>query len=519
VHSLNSCRSVPVTIYRPALLVGLYFFLSPAVSAPVRESSLLQVFSPLFVEEPYALAEYTDSSFLRLRSTFNPLYSEKDRATDGSRRTISAATNGYSAEWFSHLNRVQYFLSYSHDAGSATYRDSVESYGWIFRQKEWNLTAGTAYRYRNLQFGFALGRHWPQQMEREHLYEIRDNMKKYLARGPWRYSLDAEMLFSAVTARLSLFSGPIHSSVTKLNTTDETSYRSFPLSLIRHRADAGIAVQSGPADVSFTFEIDYYENGNLQTVRNSMPQDIAISNYRMMHHGRSALPFTDSLGWYLSGAIAGGWVASYNFDRDRFTFFKSEKMRLNTLFSGIGIKLPVSLTAGMFQSLVKGTSPTGFLKLSALSAWSVFQPLDYRYTNAYLHYRETGGFIRRDWRLSHCEFTPRINLSYIEAHATAAYSHKEIVVLFPVYVDTVSEELLNTQLLLLEPSLSVSVRLYRIHLRGTIAQMLPFFFAGGTSPASFASSQTDQHDEMSIAGGTRIAVTATWHVPSLDKQK
>ncbi len=512
MYSLNSRKRFDFQKYRPVLIAGLYFFLYAAEQLSAQDVRLFREFTPLFTHTPLQLTDLPDSSLLRLHSTFNPLYSEKDRATHGDRRTVGISTRGYSVDWFSRFRQVNYYLSCNRNAATATYRDTSEDYGCTYRSVGWNLAAGATYRNGNLLFGFGLGRHWPERMEQEHLYEIRDDVTTYITRGPWQFTLDTKWFFSRATTRLSLFSGPIHSSVSKLITSDEMKFRSFPLTLILHRADGGFDFYTGTTSAATTFGIDYFENADLQTVHNSMPQDIAISNFRLDHSGYTKVPFTDSLGWNLSGSLAGGWVASYNFERNRFTFFKADEIRLRNLSVGIGTKLPAALTAGIFHTSLKGNSPTGFLKLSALSAWSIFRPLDYQYTNAELRYHETGGFINRKCTLSFLEVTPQLALSYFTAHATATYSHKEIVVLLPVYIDTVAKDFFDIRLLLLEPALRVSSRLGRIQFYGTISQKLPFPFKTAPSAEQGTSPEANHQISTTTWGGTMMAISAVWDV-------
>jgi hypothetical protein len=472
---------------------------------------------PYLASGHYSLADLPDSAQLYLKTDFNPLYSEKDRATNGDSQRVQFTTRSVSGGIFSKSGPVAGYLTIDNSVLDATARYRDVAYTLESRRQEWNVAAGGILRRGPVRIGAALGRHLPQGMEREHVAAIRSKPAKYLRQGPWQGSLELEADFNNVAGHFSLYSGPIHSSVTTLATSDGAAFRSFPVSVVMHRAAAGIDIRRGRYGSTTTFTADYYENADLLSTANNMPEDIAIGNYLLSHRGGVRLPFIDSLWWGLSGSIAGGWAASYNFDRDRFTFFKAEAVRLSTGSAEAGVKLPYSLAAGINGAAIKGKSPSGLLRLSALSAWSVFKPFDYRYTDAELAYREAGGFINWKWSRSCFELVPQLYCSHISARMTLSAAHREIVVLVPVYTDTTSITTFDNQLLLFEPSLNARVRLGSVVIVGSAYQELPWLIPDGKKVHDEPRKPLRER-EMIISGGTRLALSATWNLPGIKKQ-
>lgn len=499
---------------RPVFFAGLFcmvlLYLYPVCS---QEKTLPQQLQLHLVYVPQSLFDLPDSAQVRFGTTFAPLYSEKDLATNGDSQLVALEAHGVTAGLYSRYKQLRYFVACSHDGGEAALRQRESGYSLIHERSEWNFTSAVAYRYRNLHLGFGLGRHWPKYMERDHLRGIGNDVGGYVVRGPWQVSLCVKGDFRRASAWLSLFSGPVHSSVVKLVTGDEARFRSFPLSIVRHSIDAGLEVTIASVATSTQWGIDFCENADLQTVENTMPQDVAISNFRLVQRGGTRLAWTDSLWWEVSGSLAGGWGASYNFHRERFTFFKAATLRQYNVCVGGGVKLPHGMTSGLFQAWSSATSTSGFLKLSVLSAWSIFQSLDYKYKDAALSYGETGVFLNRTFSRLFFECTPQFKVSYVKTQMVFSRTRKEIVVLLPVYGDAEEVEVFNTPLVLVDPSVSVVVRWGRLVVNAALHQMVPIVPYTTNTESSDEGKETLVNYDTKITGGTRVSLGAMWNIP------
>jgi len=481
-----------------------------AVNAPSQP--LPYLLTPNLTWEPPALYDLPDSTCVQMGTTFAPLYSEKDRATNGDIQHVELLTQGFSAGFFSRYKKLKYYVSLQSDQVKATYKERASDYYFVHERSDRNVAAGAAYLYKNLYAGCGIGRHLPANMDREHVREIIDDPGLYLTQGPWQFSCAIKAALAPAALRLSLFSGPVQSSATTLVNSNGSNFRTFPLSIIRHSAEAGVELQGNILYTSTLLGADYFEDADLLTVKNSMPQDVALVNYHIVHKGTARLNFTDSLGWRASGSVAGGWGASYNFDRDRFTFFEAEAVRFNSVAAEVGARLPGFVTAGGSHYMLEGSSPKGHLKLSALSAWSLFESLDYRYRDALLTYAETGLYVNRRFRGLKFECTPQINVAYVKTEMTLNRSRKEIVVLLPVYGNETALEVFATPLLLVTPSVSFQARWGSVSINGSLHQILPVVSLQTNASKSEEGIAPNPSQDNSITGGTVLSLHAVWNL-------
>lgn len=119
-----------------------------------------------------------------------------------------------------------------------------------------------------------------------------------------------------------------------------------------------------------------------------------------------------------------------------------------------GLRLPYDITSGLSGVYSSIKVPRSNLKLSALSSWSVFVPLDYRIDRAEINYTEAGFFVNKPFSWKQLKIIPDITLSYIHAEVNYAYSEKKIIVLLPVYFNEKSVDV-KANVILLTPSLTV----------------------------------------------------------------
>jgi hypothetical protein len=440
-----------------------------------------------------------------IRYTFAPLLSEiKTTNSDNYNSQILKQCGQSDILWCN--KTVRYHLSYSFTDFNAAYRDDFAHYSFDNVQKQHTLAASTLFTFNNTGIGLLLGRHFSKDLDIEHRYEIADAFSKYLSNGPWIYSLSAEQTINKFHLALTLFSGPVYSSVSRMITRTSGSFRTFPVSLISRTFDLTVDYKVNSLYLSNGFQFSSWHNVDLLETSNSMPQDVELQRYSLFESGHVSIPFSDSLFWNINGSLTGGWIASYNFNRNRFTFFKTDSVRFRSISALCGLTLSRNSSAELFGDFTTFSSPGGTLQLSALSAWSVFSPLDYKYTDVKGDYSEIGIQLHRMMQLSLFSFVPSISCSYVKTFMNLTYSEKEVVVLIPVYVNAARIEPVNKQIIMLTPELSAKATVGRYAFQLKATQLLPIELKKGkTSQSSETADKSGNNRSQRFWGGTSLS--------------
>lgn len=454
--------------------------------------------------------ELPDSTQIHLSDNYDPLLSEKPESTQDNYNSL-VNSNKIQLSCFLNTSKAKYHLSCSYSDFFAAYRDESQKYSFQNQRKEWDPSVGILYSFGQVSYGFGIGRHLADYMHIEHISDISDDPLKYITHGPWQFSLATKLHTKHSDLSLSMFSGLIHSSLSKLITTDGNSYRAFPVSLLEQTADIGVNVNGQKFFTKTAVSINNFENTDFEKTPNGMPLELEITRYGLSHEGALKSALSDSLFWKLSGNVAGGWIVSYNFERD-IKFFKADSIRSANLSTLIGLRLPGKLISGISSSIYKFSSPTGFLKLSGFTAWSVFNPLDYRFTDAKMKYYETAIFVNRKFSRDWVNFTPNVSISYVKTWMFVNYTHKEVVVLLPVYVNPESLKVFDNQYLLLAPSLAITVHTGQFDIAASILQRIPFLIKSDNFKNSDDPGDDDTQKRASFTGGTLLSVMAIWNI-------
>lgn len=459
-----------ITNSKPVSIAGLLFIIL-CIQLPVAQASFSLLTDNLFTNpKPPATTDSVTTSALQY--TFAPLLSEiKTTDTDNYNSQVMIHSGQTSILWCN--NRSKYLLSYSFTDCNAAYRDDIERYSFDNAQKQHTLSASTLFSFNNSEIGLLLGRHFSKDLDIEHRYEIADAFGNYISSGPWIYSFAIEKKINRTDVGLSLFSGPVYSSVSRMITRSNGSFRTFPVSLINRTCDLTLDYSDNILHLSLKFQGSSWHTADLLETSNSMPQDIEMQRYSISRSMCVSVPFSDSLYWSVNGSMTGGQIVSYNFDRNRLTFCKADSVRIKSVSVLGGLALSRKSCAELSGNFTTFSSPGGILRLSALSAWSVFRPLDYKYTDVHGDYTEFGIHLHRTIQYKMFSFVPSISCSYVKATINLTYSEKEIVVLIPVYVNTVSVEPVNKRFVVLTPEITTNATIghYTFQLKAT--QLLP----------------------------------------------
>ena len=497
-------------INRPAFLAGLFFFALLIKNGTSQSFPSFQSVTDLLYCKPVSLVELPDSSRLDLKYQFDPLLSEKPRSSVD---TINSSIRSNTADIRLFVSRpsLKVFLSGTFSDLDIQACDDYQDYQLALVRRAFNVASGIMYAHHRFSAGIGIGRHFSKDADIEHWSEITANTKDYIAKGPWQYSVAGTVNLPVTKFHLSLFSGPVHSSIFTLSTNNNRSFRSFPITLIERSVQIGTSIKTRSFLSSTTAGITVFHNADLITCDNLMPQDIELTSYSLFTTGNAHLLILDSLFWKINAQITGGWVASYNFDRNNYTFFKADSLRLKGITGSIGLKAPMRIITGLSGTISQIQCPVGYLKLSALSVWSIFKPMDYRFKDIDLSYCEAGMFILRKFSLWCFDFTPSINFSHINVQFTGNYSHKEIVVLFPIYMQKESIDISDTKLFLLTPSLTTTLHVHSLSLTLSALQRIPFII----KEKQTGNGSSGGNDNAEFTGGTTISATMSWDIAPL----
>jgi hypothetical protein len=448
------------------------FFLSSSVTVWPSDIPAYNVLNPIFGSELPNLLEFPDSSQITFTADYSPLLIElKDSSQDNYNTRVQTVNSQLSI--YKHFSKCSFFGTCIYSDFSGIVRDDALDYSFGNVRHNADIVSGFLFHARQLSLGAAIGRMIAEKLEREHWSTITDSFTEYLLKSPWQVSCAARYTLNNFSLYSELFSGPVHSSITTLSNKESGSYRNFPIYLLKRNIRAGISGEFPSLRFNLDFIANTYKAADMISTSNAMPQDIAINAYQGLGKLHLKTQFTDSLFFRIDATIAGGAISSYNFSRDRLTTFESNSLRIRTFNISCGMKLPLKFSTGLACTIADLNLPTGFLRLSSFSSWSIFNPMDYHFNNATLSYFELGAYGNRKIHLKAVDLLPEISLSYIKVDGSFTYTHKEVVVLFPVYVDPIRKELVNSHILMITPALTVNFHIGKMGIGSSLVQKLP----------------------------------------------
>lgn len=459
-----------ITNSKPVLITGLLFI---ALCHQLTDAQIsLSLLTDNLLTNPKPPAATDTINTCALQYTYAPLLNEiKTNGSDNYNSNVLVHSGQSSILWCN--NRSKYLLSYSFTDFKAAYRDDTERYSFDNTQKQHTPYVSALFTINNTDVGLLLGRHFSKGLDIEHRYEITDAFGRYLSDGPWIYSLSAKQNIDKMNLGLSLFSGPVYSSVSRMVTRSSRSFRTFPVSLINRTCDLTLDYRDDDLCLSLNFQGSSWHTADLLETSNSMPQDIEFRRYRVSRSMCVSVPFSDSLYWSANGSMIRGHITSYNFTRNKLTFFKADSIRIKSVSVLGGLALSRKSCAELSGDFTTFSSPAGLLRLSALSAWSIFRPLDYKYTDVNGDYTELGIHLHRTMHYKKFSFVPSLSCSYIKAAMNLTHMKKEIVVLIPIYGDTVCVEPVNKRLIVLTPEITTNATIGHYAFQFKATQLIP----------------------------------------------
>jgi hypothetical protein len=297
----------------------------------------------------------------------------------------------------------------------------------------------------------------------------------YLPASPWsicaRFDVQPDTL---VGAYIEGYAGPMHLSTLALAKTADAGLRSFPLALNAHTLRAGASLTTTPIKAGIEAASTRILHGRYLYAENAMPSSVEIIAYHGSFDLSARVGIIDSLWMRGSCGVAGGWIDNHNLSEHGVTFFSADSLRLRWAALGAGAALPHAFSAGLLANGADVTCPRGWLKLSALSAWSIFRSLDYRFENIHARYWDAGGFIGKKFTCRALGFDAQLNGRYCRTYASGSYREKRIIILVPVYGSETSGYAWNAAGCILGAQLGVTIRLHGCTIGAHVDQMVPF---------------------------------------------
>jgi hypothetical protein len=505
VYLLNSLISKGF-INRPVLFAGLLFFFLYCRPIKAAEFPSYKAYRSTVISDVPDLHKLPDSSQVTVSTEYNPvLFEFKDTSADNYNTRIQSVDSKVGFFW--HGERYDFFATGSYSGFSGALRDDNIAYEIENCRYNGLIVGGLTYHTNRLSLSGEIGRVFAESVKRELWSTVTDSTGVYLSKSPWLVACAAKLVLKNISLSAGASSGPVHSSISKIVNRESGSYRNFPVYLLKRNLQAGIegAFPSVHFDVDFGFDV--FRTADMITTSNTMPQDIAINAYNVQGKLWLKTRFTDSLFCDVNGGIAGGAVASYNFNRDRMTMFESDSLMIRSGNVLCGMSLPRGFTLGAAASRVHLTMPAGYLRLSAFSNWSVFKPMDYRFSDASLMYTEMGLFGNREIKFKSVDLCPEIACSYVKVQGECIYERKDIVVLFPVYVDPVKETFINGKYLLITPELKAGVHLGKCDIRGSLSQRIPIELKERRKSGNGGDDSGSRSRKSRFYGGGRLLVS------------
>jgi hypothetical protein len=492
---------------RPAFVAGLFLFLTIINSLVwASEFPAYSTYKSTVASDLSDLLEFPDSSQITVSTEYNPiLFEMNDSSGENYDTRIHSVDSKFGV--FRRGIRYDYFVTGRYSGFSGILRDDNLAYEIENRRNNGEIVGGLSYHTNQFSLSGAIGRVFAESVKKEHWSTVTDSTDEYLPKSPWLVACAAKLALKNISLSAGVSSGPVHSSISKIVNRESGSYRNFPVYLLKRNLQAGIEGTFPLVHFDVDFGLDVFRTADMVTTSNAMPQDIAINAYDVQGKLWFKTRFTDSLFCNVHGDVAGGAVASYNFSRQRMTMFEADSLMIRSGDVLCGLRLPRGFTLGAAAARVHLTMPAGYLRLSAFSNWSVFKPMDYRFSDASLAYSEMGFFGNRRMQFKSVDFCPEITCSYVKVHGECVYERKEIVVLFPVYVDPGKETFINSKFLLITPDLRAGVHLGKFDIRGSLSQKIPIELkdrgkSGGDGDAGSSASGRSR-----FYGGCRLLVS------------
>ncbi len=346
------------------------------------------------------------------------------------------------------------------------------------QSKRVDITAGVSIPWQSFSLYLQAGRIFTPWYDYERSKKLfKESKNNYLFNGPWSILLNPSYESENFRIDLKAFTGPLLSYSNRLVNVHTDNFRSFPLS----SSAKGFSLKTEFASKKFVCSAEPFIT-NTSTSYWSSPENIMPSEGELTSYGtkiRLSLMNTllDTISAGISGSLSGGWFKGHDYELEGYTFLQADSLRFQSITAFIRTSLPKGFCFGIQGSVIRGRSPEGHLKLATFSDWTLFDPQDYKYSDADLHYSEIRGTLKKDFLISPVLIRPSIGVSYFKTRLKSHIKQKRIVVnLLPLYTDLGIKDLWNSEGLIISPGLKTILKTGNITLCLRGLQRLPVIF-------------------------------------------
>jgi hypothetical protein len=447
-----------------------------------------------------------------LSCTYNPLLNRLQETDEQAERSCIEGL-GWQGSIVYAGKRLVPQLHFSSHRLFAAFEQPSSSYGIKSQSSLDFVDAGVGVRFDEFNATLTIGRLLDGAYNSHLKADAQDSLATFLLEGPWRYQAAFGLDSKPVFGSLRLFCGPVYNSMTTLYNRSTHSNRTFPITLISHQAQLQGGVRGAWGSISGQLGVVGTQQRDLIESTNRMPVDINVAHYEAGVDAVVNTPLGDSLFAYVKVARLGGWSASYNFDRELFTFFKASPLWLSSAASEVGMQLTSTLEVGMFGEVLQGDIPEGFVKLSGFSNWSIFAPQDYKFSAAQASFYQGGGWAQLKRQFNALSVRGKIGASWFQTAASLSYRTKQVVVLLPVYLNPTDVQLWQERGFLIHPDITLTYACNPFIITAFVNQWIPLTLRNKGSAASESpppSSAPPQSKERFI-GGTHVGISLGWN--------
>lgn len=495
-------------LFRPVLITGLSVFISFCTRVSAQSVPLYRLSSEPFSFNPVKVADIDSISFLNVSYQFDPVITEKSRnEADDFNSSIHAHV--FDALYFYRNPGYSFFMNFAYTDMFAAYRNQVDPYAVTFDRKEADFSSGFALEQNRYSLGLGIGFHAPDHFHNDQIRNSSFENERIFSLKPWQFSLGYKMKITPwLIWNLDLFSGPVHSSLTRVLNNKSGGFRYFPLTIHRYSAETGIELNSKKGKLKSALYYIKTDNSEMIESRNSMPSELKLATYGGLISGSVRGKISDSLFLMLTGNFSGGYVSVFNFEKKKYTVLETGSLRMQTASYSAGLRLPHTINTGISGAYFMAQAPSGYLRLSTFSNWSLFKPLDYRFEHGEFKFLETGLFINKSFSFRFMRIDPEITISYIKTGMVYDYSEKKVIVLLPVYSDPLHDKLLDTRFLLITPSMTIKTNVGSIgRIDLSAVQRIPLIQKSTSRSSQKSGEGGSTGSNPTFSGGTTVKIS------------
>lgn len=284
-------------------------------------------------------------------------------------------------------------------------------------------------------------------------------------------------------------------AIGSITMTHTGHFRTIPVSISERRNSAFVGVHGDSTDLTLSGAVKTFSGESYSTGQYPLPLMIGLKLYETKFSGKFH-GFSGAAEW-TTGNNSFEW---YDGESLKSRFIRFESNRINHGYATIGYdhtKLGGSISCETIRATMNGR---GYADFYPLSAWTIFKPISYRFTEGSFLYRSVGGEIHGVKRWSdRYESAFKTGCSYATLDAEIIREKRKVMVLIPIFTGDTLMTIPQKRMIIGDISLNHSISLKRAELHFSANQLIPIVLPD----PSAEDSTTTSEPESSIATATR----------------